>query len=83
MFRSAPSSIASADRRILNLVSITRQVTSTLYTWIPVGGFRVDVGVLVDPLSVLFILLITGVGSLIHVYSIAYMEHDPRRRLFF
>ena len=38
---------------------------------------------LYDPLSALFLLLITGVGSLIHVYSIGYMEHDPRRRRFF
>ena len=60
-----------------------RQVTSTLYTWIPVGTFRVDVGVLIDPLATLFMLLITGVGALIHIYSVAYMEHDPRRRLFF
>jgi NADH-quinone oxidoreductase subunit L len=60
-----------------------RQVTSTLYTWIPVGGFRVDVGTLVDPLATMFMLLITGVGALIHIYSVAYMEHDPRRRLFF
>ena len=38
---------------------------------------------LYDPLSALFLLLITGVGSLIHVYSIGYMEHDARRRRFF
>ena len=38
---------------------------------------------LVDPLSTLFVLLITGVGSLIHIYSIGYMEHDERRRRFF
>jgi NADH-quinone oxidoreductase subunit L len=60
-----------------------RQVTSTLYTWVPVSGFRADVGVLIDPLSVLFMLLITGVGALIHIYSVAYMKDDPRRRQFF
>ena len=38
---------------------------------------------LLDPLSMCFVLLITGVGSLIHVYSIGYMEHDPSRRRFF
>jgi NADH-quinone oxidoreductase subunit L len=38
---------------------------------------------LYDPLSALFLLLITGVGSLIHLYSVGYMEHDPRRRRFF
>ena len=40
-------------------------------------------GLLFDPLSALFVLLITGVGSLIHIYSIGYMEHDERRRRFF
>ena len=38
---------------------------------------------LYDPLSALFLLLITGVGGLIHVYSVGYMEHDDRRRRFF
>ena len=42
-----------------------------------------DAGLLYDPLSAVFVLLITGVGSLIHVYSIGYMAHDPGRRRFF
>ena len=61
----------------------SRQAVSTLFSWVPVSGFRADVGILVDPLSTVFMLLITGVGALIHIYSIGYMEHDPRRRLFF
>ena len=60
-----------------------RQVGQHLYTWFETGQFRVDMDLLYDPLSALFLLLITGVGSLIHVYSIGYMEHDPRRRRFF
>ena len=60
-----------------------RQIGQRLYEWIGVGGLDVDMGLLYDPLSALFLLLITGVGSLIHVYSIGYMEHDPRRRRFF
>ncbi|MDO9457778.1 NADH-quinone oxidoreductase subunit L [Nocardioides sp.] len=60
-----------------------RQVVKHLYDWIHVGGLRVDMDLLYDPLASLFLLLITGVGSLIHVYSIGYMEHDPRRRRFF
>ena len=40
-------------------------------------------GLLLDPLSITFVLLITGVGSLIHIYSIGYMAHDPERRRFF
>ncbi len=54
-----------------------------LFTWIDVNGFHVEFTLLFDPLSALFVLLITGVGSLIHIYSIGYMEHDDRRRRFF
>jgi NADH-quinone oxidoreductase subunit L len=60
-----------------------RQVSQHLYDWIHVGGLRVDMELLYDPLSSLFLLLITGVGTLIHVYSIGYMAHDPRRGRFF
>ena len=54
-----------------------------MYSWIQVYGFHVNVGLLLDPLSITFALLITGVGSLIHIYSIGYMAHDPARRRFF
>ncbi|GLZ15178.1 NADH-quinone oxidoreductase subunit L [Actinomadura sp. NBRC 104425] len=54
-----------------------------LWEFFDVGSFKVDMGLLVDPLSISFVLLITGVGSLIHIYSIGYMEHDPDRRRFF
>jgi len=54
-----------------------------LFTWIQAGNFRLDAGFLVDPLSLAFVLLVTFVGSLILVYSVAYMEHDPDRRRFF
>jgi NADH-quinone oxidoreductase subunit L len=54
-----------------------------LFSWVPVGGFNVDVGMLLDPLSLTFVLLITGVGSLIHIYAVGYMDHDPGRRRFF
>jgi NADH-quinone oxidoreductase subunit L len=60
-----------------------RSVDLHLFSWIPVGGFQVDAGLLLDPLSMTFVLLITGVGFLIHVYSLGYMEHDPRRKTFF
>ena len=54
-----------------------------LFSWIPVGGFQVDAGLLFDPLSATFVLLITGIGFLIHVYSLGYMEHDPRKNTYF
>ncbi len=54
-----------------------------LFSWVPAGSFQVDAGMLVDPLSMAFVLLVTFVGSLILVYSLGYMEHDPDKRRFF
>jgi NADH-quinone oxidoreductase subunit L len=61
----------------------TRAVSVPLYNWISSGVWQIDVGLLIDQLSIVFVLLITGVGGLIHVYSIGYMAHDERRRRFF
>lgn len=55
----------------------------TLYSWIPAGDLNVDIGLLIDPLSVTFALLITFVGTLIHIYAVAYMAGDADRRRFF
>ena len=60
-----------------------RAVTQPLFTWIEVGSFNVGATLLLDQLSMCFVLLITGVGTLIHIYSIAYMSHDRDRRRFF
>nr|WP_202447481.1 NADH-quinone oxidoreductase subunit L [Streptomyces sp. SID5468] len=60
-----------------------RTMTSHLFSWVPVGGFRADVAFQLDQLSMTFVLLITGVGTLIHIYSIGYMAHDDNRRRFF
>jgi NADH-quinone oxidoreductase subunit L len=54
-----------------------------LFSWIPVNDLQVDFGLRIDPLSLTFVLLITGVGGLIHIYSIGYMSHDRDRRRFF
>jgi NADH-quinone oxidoreductase subunit L len=69
--------------QLLGRDSDNRQVGQHLYTWFQAGGLKVGADLLYDPLSALFLLLITGVGSLIHIYSVGYMEHDPRRRRFF
>jgi NADH-quinone oxidoreductase subunit L len=61
----------------------SRAVTQHLFNWISVGGFKVDASLLLDQLSICFVLLITGVGTLIHIYSIEYMSHDANRRRFF
>ncbi|WNG89188.1 NADH-quinone oxidoreductase subunit L [Mycobacterium sp. ITM-2016-00317] len=60
-----------------------RATHETLFSWVPVGELRVDFGLQLDQLSMCFALLITGVGSLIHIYSIGYMADDPDRRRFF
>ena len=60
-----------------------RPVSQKLFDWINVGAFNVDAGLLLDQLSICFVLLITGVGTLIHIYSISYMSHDHDRRRFF
>ncbi|MEY4959041.1 MAG: hypothetical protein RL271_415 [Actinomycetota bacterium] len=63
--------------------SESRALTQKLFSWISVGTFQVDASLLLDQLSISFVLLITGVGTLIHIYSIAYMSHDMDRRRFF
>jgi NADH-quinone oxidoreductase subunit L len=60
-----------------------RSVHKLLFSWVPVGELRVDFGLQLDALSVCFLLLITGVGALIHIYSVGYMKEDPERRRFF
>ncbi|WP_288798115.1 NADH-quinone oxidoreductase subunit L [uncultured Arsenicicoccus sp.] len=60
-----------------------RSMTKDLWHWVPAGGFDLRAGMLLDPLSIAFVLLVTFVGSLIHVYSLGYMEHDPDKRRFF
>ena len=60
-----------------------RRFVQTLWEWVPAGDFSVDVGFLVDPLSVTMTLFITGVGALIHLYSVAYMHGDKNFSKFF
>jgi NADH-quinone oxidoreductase subunit L len=60
-----------------------RVVSDTLYTWLSAGDFRVEMNILADPLSAVMVLVVTGVGFLIHVYSIGYMHGDDQERRFF
>jgi NADH-quinone oxidoreductase subunit L len=60
-----------------------RAVTKSIFTWLSVGGFEVKASLLVDPLSITMCLFVTGVGTLIHLYSIGYMRGDPRYSRFF
>ncbi|MDN4475372.1 NADH-quinone oxidoreductase subunit L [Demequina sp. SYSU T00192] len=69
--------------QMLGLDAHDRAHAVHLFSWIPGGELNLDAGLLVDPLSMTFVMLVTFVGTLIHVYSVAYMEHDPNRRIFF
>lgn len=69
--------------KLLSLPEAERSFNVTLYNWIAAGNFSASISFLVDPLSSLFLLIITGVGFLIHVYSIGYMHGDAGYNRFF
>jgi NADH-quinone oxidoreductase subunit L len=68
---------------LVDLPEEERQHLDRVFTWVPAGGLDVDLGFLVDPLSMTMVLFITGVGTLIHLYSIGYMHGDPGYPRFF
>ncbi len=68
---------------LLSLPAEEREHVVRLWDWIASGSFSADVAFLVDPLSITMVLVVTGVGALIHVYAVGYMEHDPRVGTFF
>src|ERR1051325_11656448 len=71
--------------QLANLAPTQRLVEQTLYTWIASGDFVLNLMLRVDPLAAVMILVITGIGSLIHIYSTAYMheESDPEYARYF
>jgi NADH-quinone oxidoreductase subunit L len=69
--------------RMIGQAPEERAIDHQLWTWLSAGGLDVDLGLRLDPLSMTFVMLVTFVGTLIHVYSVAYMDHDPHRRRFF
>src|SRR6266536_1185926 len=60
-----------------------RAVQQNLFSYLAVAGLKIQAGLLYDPLSAVFVLLITGVGFLIHLYAVGYMARDEGRRRFF
>jgi NADH-quinone oxidoreductase subunit L len=68
---------------LFNSTAAKPEFAQTLFSWIATGNFSVDFSILVDPLSALMLLVITGVGFLIHVYSIGYMSHDEDYSRYF
>ncbi len=69
--------------QMLGYPAAQRSRDLTIYQFIDVGRFQVPMGLQLDQLSICFVLLITGVGSLIHIFAVGYMSHDPERRRFF
>jgi NADH-quinone oxidoreductase subunit L len=70
-------------RALLHLPPESRLVASHFFDWISVGGLNVQFGFVVDQISAVMILVVTGVGSLIHLFSIGYMAHDQRPTKYF
>lgn len=68
---------------LLSRTAEERHHVVTLFSWLPVGSLQVDMALLADPLSITMALFVTGIGSLIHLYSIGYMNGDPKFSKFF
>ncbi len=69
--------------QLLGAAPENRVLTHTVYQWITAGPITIDMATRIDPLSITFVMLVTFVGTLIHIYSVAYMENDENRRRFF
>ncbi|HZN11460.1 MAG TPA: NADH-quinone oxidoreductase subunit L, partial [Blastocatellia bacterium] len=80
---SAALAFAAFFTRLLPLPEGERRITEHFFTWIAVGNFRADFAYLLDPLSGVYVLFVTGVGLLIHVYATGYMHGDPGFYRFF
>ena len=74
---------AAALVQMLGMDASERVMDTVVYRWVPAGDLSIDIAMRVDPLSMTFLMLVTFVGTLIHIYSVAYMEHDKDRRRFF
>jgi NADH-quinone oxidoreductase subunit L len=68
---------------LLGMPKESRQIAVSFFDWMTVANLKINMGFLVDPLNVIMILIITGVGSLIHLFSISYMHHDEGAAKYF
>ena len=75
--------VAIAFVGLLGRTVANRTFIQILYNWVPVGGFKIDAALQIDPLSLTMALFVTGVGTLIHLFAIGYMRGDPRYPRFF
>ncbi|MCB0413871.1 MAG: NADH-quinone oxidoreductase subunit L [Bdellovibrionales bacterium] len=69
--------------KLSGLEEASRRIELNLYNWMAVGDFSVNVSFVVDQISSIMILIITGIGTLIHIFSIGYMSHDERPTKYF
>ncbi len=67
----------------MQISQTNKPITISLFDWIQISNFKVDFGFLLDQLSILWLLFVTGIGSLIHLYSISYMHDDEKMHTFF
>ena len=67
----------------MQISQTNKPITISLFDWIQISNFKVDFGFLLDQLSLLWLLFVTGIGSLIHLYSISYMHDDEKMHTFF
>ncbi|MBK8600898.1 MAG: NADH-quinone oxidoreductase subunit L [Flavobacterium sp.] len=67
----------------MQLTQTNKPIVISLFDWIQISNFKVDFGFLLDQLSLLWLLFVTGIGSLIHLYSISYMHDDEKMHTFF
>lgn len=67
----------------LQLQQTNQAISISLFDWIQISNFSIDFGILLDQLSLLWLLFVTGIGSLIHLYSISYMYDDDKMHTFF
>lgn len=67
----------------MQLNQTQQPIAISLFDWIQISNFNVDFGMLLDQLSLLWLLFVTGIGSLIHLYSISYMHDDEKMHTFF
>ena len=68
---------------LLSRDSESRSEVVNIFSWVPVGDLQIDLAFLVDPLSSTMLLFVTGIGALIHLYSVGYMHGDPKFSKFF
>ncbi len=68
---------------LISLPTESRRIAVQFFEWINVGNFKINAGFVVDAISVVMILIITGIGSLIHLFSIGYMHHDKGAAKYF